>query len=522
MLIATVLAVPAIAVALALRTPPTYEASAKVLLNQQNAVGATQSSSVDPARAAQTQADLARVQEVVGSAVADAHLPGLTSDRLLARSSVVASLGSDFLTFSVKDSNPSVADRLAMTYARAYVGYRFKLDTQAIGRARVVADRQKKQLEASGLGNSAAHKSVEQQLAALDGTQVPALPVLHASDQPVQIGPRVKRNGGIALVLGIVLGLGLAFLWDLLDTRVRSVETLRNAFPRLPLLGRLPTPARALRKRDGLVMLTAPTTREAEPIRVLRTNFEFAVRDVGAKTIMFTSGVGAEGKSTTVANLAVALARAGRRVILIDFDLRNPGLQRFFGLGAVPGLVDIALHDADLDRALAEVRLTDADGQEQPSQYATADAGRLEVLPLGQMLHDPDQVRADVVVRQIVNEITDRADYILIDAGPLLPTGDTIALSAHVDAMVLVVGLNVLPRSALDDLTRVLASSPAAQIGFVVTSAEETLRPSHHSEAPRRSGDLLGRRGSTNGDGQRRNGAPAAQDAEEQPYAAES
>ena len=93
-------------------------------------------------------------------------------------------------------------------------------------------------------------------------------------------------------------------------------------------------------------MLTAPTSAEAEPVRVLRANFEFAVSEAGAKTIMFTSGVGGEGKSTNVANLAVALARGGRRVVLVDFDVRNPGLDRFFGLNGKPGLIDVSLYDA--------------------------------------------------------------------------------------------------------------------------------------------------------------------------------
>jgi len=518
-----VLAVPALAVALSLKSPPSYQASAKVLLNQQSDVIASANAPMEPVRAAQTQADLSRTQEVLRAAVANAHVKGLTSDALLAHSTVIASLGSDFLTFSATDSDPNVANRLATTYARAFVAYRYKIDTQSIARARNLAERQARQLEAAGLGNSAQHKSVEQQLAAINGTAVPTLTVLRELDKPVQIGPRVKRNGGIALVLGIVLGLGLAFLWDVLDTRVRSIDTVRNALQRVPLLGRLPTPARGLRKHDGLVMLSAPTTPQAEPVRVLRANFEFAVRDAGARTVMFTSGVGGEGKSTTVANLAIALARAGRRVILIDFDLRNPGLHRFFHLGDASGLTDVMLGDTDLRSALAEVRMTGPDGQEQPSQSAAAGAGTLEVLPLGRALHDPDQVRADVV-REIVDQVRDRADYILVDAGPLLPTGDTIALSAHVDAMVVVVRLNVLPLSALDDLGRVLASSPAAKIGFVVTGVEETLKPSQHSGQPTRGGDQQSRRaaaGGANSNGHRKNGLAAPAEAEEEPYKAE-
>ena len=97
-------------------------------------------------------------------------------------------------------------------------------------------------------------------------------------------------------------------------------------------------------------------------------------------------------------------------------------------------------------------------------------------------------MRADVVVRKIIEQclLRKRADYILIDAGPLLPTGDAIVLSAHVDAMVPVVGLRVLPLGELDDLARVLDSSPAATLGFVVTGADDTLQRSQRSSSPRR------------------------------------
>jgi Mrp family chromosome partitioning ATPase len=474
---------------------------------------------VDPARAAQTQADFARTQEVVGAALRSAHVRGLTPDVLLARSSVVASLGSDFLTFSVKDANAAIADRLATTYARSYVAYRYRMDTQAIAHARHIAQRQLAHLEAAGLTRSAAHKGVEAQLASLDGTAVPALVVLHTADGAVQIGPRLKRNVGMALVLGLFLGIGLAFVWDLFDTRVRSLDALQAALPQLSVLGRLPVPARALRDQDDLVMSKAPTSAEAEPIRVLRANFEFAAGEVRAKTIMFTSGVGGEGKSTTAANLALALARGGRRVVLVDFDMRNPSAHRFFGVKDTPGVIDVALYDADVEDALAQVQLVESDRDRRASRSATAETGRLEILPLGRTLQDPDQLRADVVVRQVLERIRRRADYILIDAGPLLPTGDAIALSAHVDAMVLIVRLNVLPVSALDDLAHVLNSSRAAKLGLVVTGAETLKQQSSRYASPRRSGDVNEPAASAHGNGAvpGTNGALAPGDAEPRP-----
>jgi len=244
-------------------------------------------------------------------------------------------------------------------------------------------------------------------------------------------------------------------------------------------------------------MLMAPTSDDAEPFRVLRANFELAVADVGARTIMITSGISGEGKSTTVANLAVALARSGRRVVLIDFDLRKPGLHDLFGLDGSPGLIDVTLFDAPLETALATIHMADANGNGN-GQVPYQSSGRLEVLPLGTALHDPDRVQAEAVVARTVESLKGRADYVLIDAGPILPTGDTIALSAHVDAIMLVVRLNGLPRSALDDLDRVLVSSPAAKLGFVLTGDDSSLqKPSHHSGSSGRGGRMHGRRNGT-------------------------
>jgi polysaccharide biosynthesis transport protein len=519
--LATAFLVPAIAVAVSLKSPPTYLASVKVLLNQNSTPGASQGAPADPARTAQTQANVARGLEVAQGTVNRAHVPGLTPASLLDHSSVVADLGSDFLTFSVTNSDPDVAKNLVGAYADEYVANRHESDTKDIAEARALLELQMKRLEAAGLAASPEYALLEQQLAEL-GTAAPKLDVYPNPYGPVQVGPRVKRNAGIAVVLGLILGVTLAFLWDILDTRVRSVDTVRNALQRLRLLGRLPTPPRALRRSDRLVMLTDPTSVDAEPLRVLRANFEFAVADVGARTIMVTSGVGGEGKSTTVANLAVALARSGRRVILVDFDLRKPGLHSLFGLEGMPGLIDVTVFDARLETALASIPLTDFEEDGQPSYQATG--GSLQVLPLGTMLHDPDRLQTEVLGARIVDSLKDRADYVLIDAGPILPTGDTIALSAHVDAIVLVVRLNGLPRGALDDLGRVLASAPAAKLGFVLTGDDASLlKLSQHSGSARRATRMNGSRGNGSGasssSGHAANGTAVAPDADVSAYA---
>ena len=519
--LATAFLVPAIAVAVSLKSPPTYLASVKVFLNQDSTPGASQGAPPDPARTAQTQANVARGLEVAQGTVNRAHVPGLTPASLLDHSSVVADLGSDFLTFSVTNTDPDVAERLVRAYADEYVANRHEQDTKGIADGRASLEFKMKQLEAAGLAASPEYALLEQQLAGL-GTAPPKLDVFPSPYGPVQVGPRVKRNAGIAVFLGLILGVTLAFLWDILDTRVRSVDTVRNALQRLRLLGRLPTPPRALRRSDRLVMLTDPTSVDAEPLRVLRANFEFAVADVGARTIMVTSGVGGEGKSTTIANLAVALARSGRRVILVDFDLRKPGLHSLFGLEGMPGLIDVTVFDARLETALASIPLTDFEEDGQPSYQATG--GSLQVLPLGTMLHDPDRLQTEVLGARIVDSLKDRADYVLIDAGPILPTGDTIALSAHVDAIVLVVRLNGLPRGALDDLGRVLASAPAAKLGFVLTGDDASLlKLSQHSGSARRANRMNGSRGNGSGasssSGHAANGTAVAPDADVSAYA---
>ena len=155
--------------------------------------------------------------------------------------------------------------------------------------------------------------------------------LVRSAGRAVQTQPKPLRNGALAAMLGLLLGVGLVFLRDALNTRVRTAAELESHLD-LPQLGRVPEPTRRLRAGNGIVMLTDPLSPAAEPYRILATNLDFVNLERNAQTIMFTSATRGEGKSTTVANLAVALARGGRRVILVDLDVRKPSLASFFSL----------------------------------------------------------------------------------------------------------------------------------------------------------------------------------------------
>jgi succinoglycan biosynthesis transport protein ExoP len=473
MFIATVVLVPAIAVALTMRQSPSYKASAQVLLDRDNVMG-SQAAPTDPVRELQTQAELAGVPAVAERAIRAARVRNLTATDLLKWSSVAPALGSDFLTFSVTISDPEIAKRLATAYAKSYVDYRQDSDKQELKVARTAVQNRLGRLQRTGLTGSAEYRGLvreDRRLANLEALGIPAARVVRTADRATKVGPKIIRNEMIGLALGLVLGLALTFLWDALDTRIRSVETLRNGLG-LRLLGRLPEPKRKLRKENRLLMLADPLGYEAEAFRVLRASFDYANADYQARTIMVTSAVGGEGKSTTVANLAVALARAGRRVVLIDSDLRRPSVHRFFDLDQGPGLIEVELGHVELEDALRPVSFTLRAPMATGSRPVPRREGTLEVLTAGHVFEAADELGMEQTVGRIAERLQDRADLVLIDAAPLLPVADAIALSAHVDALVLVVRHNSLRSSAFDDLRRTLASAPAPKLGFILTDAE--------------------------------------------------
>jgi tyrosine-protein kinase len=458
-----------------------YSASAQVLLNRQNQSlsSVPDPTLYDPQRLVSTQARVARAPAIARLVLQKAGLRDRGPNNFLGESSISADQTTDVLTFNVTDRNPALATKLANLYALSYKIYRQQTDTAALGKAASALEKQLTQLRKAGQSNTQAYANLFQQLDQLRTAQVLTtsnVQVLRTATSAGQVEPRPTRFAMIGLALGLVLGVGAAFLVDALDTRIRSTDEIADSTG-LPLLGRLPPPSATGRRRHRLAMLDRPVSAEAEPFRILRTNLQFANLEHGCRSIMITSALHSEGKSTTAGNLAVALARAGSSVLLVDLDLRRPSLHRFFDLGDRPGVTEVLLGYATIDEAVSRLTFAAASdngsvgrlgGRPRPSQHRPA-AGTLEVMGAGSIPPNPGEFITTTALDSTLEQMMARADLLLVDGPPMLLAGDALTLSAKVDGIIVVARLNSFDREAVDELGRFLKACPSEKLGLVVT-----------------------------------------------------
>jgi succinoglycan biosynthesis transport protein ExoP len=452
-----------------------YRASAQVLLNRQNLPAALTGRTVDgtvsedPARVAMTQAALARSPAVAARAVKTARVAGASSEGLLLSSSVKPNPTADILVFSVDNGNARDAAKLADAYALAYRDYKLQLDSNALQRARNELNARLAKLREHGDHSSVLYRAIvssEQQLHTMQLLQSEDS-VLSTQSAGSQIKPTPKRNALLGFGFGLLLGCGAAFLFEALDKRVRSEDELEREIG-LPLLARVPEPPRRLRH---VTMLAAPTSAQADAVRRLATNVEFSSPDRPLQTLMVTSAVQREGKSTTAANLAVALARAGKLVVLIDLDLRQPSVASLFHVRVPTGLTSVIVGKASVDDTLVQIPLPPLEPSDNGSPQMLG--GSLSVLPTGMLPANPGEfVKANLLQTRVLEPLRKRFDYIIIDAPPMCIGGDALTLSASADSLILVARLGVIDRAALRDLKRQLATTPTPAIGFVLTGIE--------------------------------------------------
>jgi polysaccharide biosynthesis transport protein len=465
--------VPLVAYVMTARQPNVYRATSEVLLNRQDLGSvltglSTTNTYIDPVRYAQTQAALARVPAVTRAAVARAEVT-MDASELVGRSVVTPRGSTDLLTFSVEHGDPDLAARLSSAYATAFTVYKHRTETASVARARKELQARLAELRRDDATGTATYRDLvrkSQDLRTLELLQAPAT-VVRAAAGAGKVEPAPTRSAMLGGVLGLILGLGAAFGLNAVDRRIRTAEEVEREL-RVPLLGRLPGPRS---RRDDLLILDRPADEVSEAVSRLRANFDFANSHLHAKVIMVTSAGAREGKSTTAANLALALSRTGRHVILLDLDLRRPTLGQTFHLRNGVGVTDVANGVADLDSAIAAI--AHAPTRSWPPALAEAESGvgLLEVLTAGRTRVDPSEFVETPGLAEVLHRLRARGDLVLVDASPILAAGDAVALTAKVDAIMLVNRLGTLTQPAARELGRVLDRSPAPTLGFVATGA---------------------------------------------------
>jgi Mrp family chromosome partitioning ATPase/capsular polysaccharide biosynthesis protein len=473
-----------------MRQHPQYRATASVATKEGNFAAivsgvADYSYYADPSRLAQTQIALAQTPSFAANVLKRARIRDMSPGALLGSTAITASGIADLLYFTITDTDSERAGRLANAFAKQYTKFRRDLDTQAYALARTRILNRAAELRADRRGKSAnALLDKAEQLQTYQELNNSNAVVAYPAGPGARISPRPKHDGAFGLALGLVLGIGLAFLRDGLDTRIRGADDVVRRTG-LPLLARIPEPPKKLQRTDDLVLFKHPASVEAEAFRMLRTNLEFAGIDNDISSLMITSALEKEGKSTTISNLAVVFARAGQRVVLVDLDLRRPRLDKFFKLQGRPGLTNVILGHSTLEEATAHVPIATHEHDEAPRRGANRNGngqgyapieGLLDVIPSGPVPPDPGEFVSTAALSRVLDTLRERYDLVLIDAPPLLRVGDALTLASKVSALMVATRLPGMKRPTLNELRRVLETCPTRALGFVLTGSGATER----------------------------------------------
>jgi len=264
--------------------------------------------------------------------------------------------------------------------------------------------------------------------------------------------PRVLLNVILGLVLGAVLGLVLAAGLAALDDTVKSGDDVREAL-HLPVLGAIgPIPGAAT--RDPIyraVMLLLPRSAAAEAFRALRASIEYASGDPPIRTLLVASAGASEGKTTVAVNLALAFAQAGKRTVLVDADLRQPGVHDVFRLSNRVGLSTVLRPQAEMTPFL------------QPT-----DDPRLHVLTAGPVPPSPADRLGSVRLRELVDQLLIGIDVVVLDSAPIRAAADAAVLAAAVDGVLLVVSTGRTRRSAAHAAAEALDRVGARVVGVAL------------------------------------------------------
>jgi capsular exopolysaccharide synthesis family protein len=475
-------------VAVSFLQAPSYQGQATVLLNQQN-LGTTLLGSRQPQvsdlglqRDVQTQVDVMRSRGLLEQVIGTLGLKTTPTD-LLEHVNVSADGQTNIVTIDVTDGSAARAADIANAIAEAYVGWSLdrergsiKAAVDDVGTRLASAQERIAAIQATiSSGDTSGARQVELQAAnRLYGTLADQLEQLKMNEQlavgsgsilasaaadPVTVSPNPVRNGALGLAMGLVLGLGMAFLAKSLDNTIKSSDQAEEIYG-APVLCSIPVEERKKRDAPSLTLLEHPGGSGAEAYRMLRNNLGFINFEHGIKTVLVTSAAPEEGKSTVAANLAIVLSRAGKRVVLVICDFHRAGATRFFDVDPTTGLSDVLGDTQDLRGAL-----------KQPTGFEN-----LWVLPAGSVPPNPSELLGSSKMEQLLASLRESEDWVILDSAPLLAVADAAAVARWVDGVLIVTRVRVSTHDAARRSREQLANVGARIFGVALWGLEEAHR----------------------------------------------
>ena len=405
-----------------------------------------QSIDTSPNQALAAAARIATTPDVAERAAGMLKPPPDTPASLIPKVSVSTDQKASFLTIAARDSSPTQAADIANAFASGLVQERSQRARSQLNASIVELESTLKTIPTGDTRSRGQLSRKLQELRALRAAQYGQV-IERAVPPKSPVSPRPLRNAGIALGLGLLAGIGLAFLLDRYVRRIREPLELEE-LTGTPLLGAIPTAAFS----DDL-----DDSSTSEAFQILNANLVYFNLNRGMGSVVVASPLEGDGKTTVATRLARAAARAGKDVILVDADLRRPQIGPRFGLNPGAGLTSVLAGEKPVEEVLEPV---------------SADGGRLRILTSGAIPANPSGLIGSDRFRSLVADLTASSDLTIIDSPPALAFGDTVPLLQLASGVVIVVRTNSTPADAVDRLAVIVANAGGQLLGTVATGVE--------------------------------------------------